>query len=150
MVESSTPERSPYAAIFERKVTEIFDFLDIDPKKALKLTQKEIETRAKRITKAELLMLRVVKAVVLERCLRVGDARSELLSVLDQIEQENVLDHYLLDTLQRSVARMTVTHREEYLTRYQSVIERLVNEHPKDKELVRAVYDGSLRSNKFA
>lgn len=56
--------------------------------------------------KSELLMLRVVKGVVLERNLRVSEAKEEILGVLSEIEKDKILDHYLLDTLQRRVSRM--------------------------------------------
>lgn len=86
--------------------------------------------------------------MVLERNVRVSDAKDEIMGVLAEIEREKLLDHYLLDTIQRTVARMI--HAEEYLARYMEIIEVLVQEHPKDKELVAAVFEGSLKNNKFA
>ena len=44
---------SPYQAIFERKMQEVFEFLDIDPKKSLRLIEKEISSRGKKITITE-------------------------------------------------------------------------------------------------
>jgi hypothetical protein len=139
---------SAYAFTFERKVTEIFNFLEVDPKKSLKIVAKEIDTRGKKIMKSELLMLRVIKGVVLERNLRVSEASDEIFGVLDEIEKEKILDHFLLDTLSRSVSRMI--HKDAYMARYQTIIENLVNEYPKDKELVYSVYEGSLKNNKFS
>lgn len=49
------PKGSTYANIFERKVTEIFDFLEVDPKKSLRIVQKEIDNRGKKIQPGELL-----------------------------------------------------------------------------------------------
>lgn len=46
MVDSYTP--SPYQAVFERKMQEVFEFLDIDPKKSLRLILKEIDSRGKK------------------------------------------------------------------------------------------------------
>ncbi len=39
MVEPTSDQQkaSPYQCVFERKVAEVFDFLDIDPKKSLRL-----------------------------------------------------------------------------------------------------------------
>jgi hypothetical protein len=42
-------EPSPYQAVFERKMQEVFDFLDIDPKKSLRLIEKEISSRGKKV-----------------------------------------------------------------------------------------------------
>ena len=78
-------------------------------------------------------MLRVVRAVVLERNVKVSEARAEVMGVLDEIEKSSLLDHCLLETITRSVARMI--HCDEYMARYLQIIESLVNEHPKDKEL---------------
>jgi hypothetical protein len=55
---------------FERKVSEIFEFLEIDPKKSLRIVQKEIETKGKKILITELLNLRIVRGIVLERNLK--------------------------------------------------------------------------------
>jgi hypothetical protein len=107
---------SAYAYTFERKVTEIFDFLEVDPKKSLKIITKEIDSRGKKILKSELLQLRIIKGVVLERNLRVSEASEEIFGVLDDIEKEKILDHFLLDTLQRSVSRMI--HKDQYMVRY--------------------------------
>ena len=35
------------------------------------------------------------------------------------------------------------------MVRYQEIIENLVNAYPKDKELVKSVFEGSLKNNKF-
>ena len=63
--ESKSP--SAYAPTYERKVKEIFEFLEVDPKKALKLIQKEIETRAKKILPTEMASLKIIKAFCLEK-----------------------------------------------------------------------------------
>ncbi len=70
------------------------------------------------------------------------------MSVFDEIAKNDIVDHYVLDTLVRTASRMT--HKTEYMQRYQEVIESLQNNHPKDKELVKSVYEGSLRNNKFS
>jgi hypothetical protein len=71
--------------VFERKVAEVFDFLDIDPKKSLRLIQKEIDSRGKKVLLSELLMLRIVRALVMERNLKISEAKSEIFGVLDEI-----------------------------------------------------------------
>lgn len=71
--------------MFERKVAEVFDFLDIDPKKSLRLIQKEIDSRGKKVLLSELLMLRIVRALVMERNLKISEAKSEIFGVLDEI-----------------------------------------------------------------
>ena len=71
MVESTPIAKvSQYQAVFERKVTEVFEFLEIDPKKALRLIEKEIETRGQKILLSEQLMLKIVRALVWERNLK--------------------------------------------------------------------------------
>ena len=62
---------------------EIFEALELDPKRALKIVQKEIDQRAKKIEPAILGTLRVVRASVLERNNRSEEAREEILGVLD-------------------------------------------------------------------
>ena len=54
MVEQN-PQYSAYAVIFERKMTEIFEELEHDEKKALKQINGEIDKRKSKISKAELL-----------------------------------------------------------------------------------------------
>jgi len=44
---------SQYAATFERKVGEVFTALEVDPRKALKIIQKEIDVRAGKISETE-------------------------------------------------------------------------------------------------
>lgn len=59
-------ETSQYRFIFERKMHEVFEALDLDPKRALKIVQKEIDARAKKVEPSILASLRIVKANVLE------------------------------------------------------------------------------------
>lgn len=40
-------------------------------------------------------------------------------------------------------------HRADYAKRYLEVIEELQAKNPTDRELVKSVYEGSLRNNKF-
>ena len=70
---------------YERKVKEIFEFLEVDPKKALKLIQKEIETRAKKILSTELASLKIIRAYILEKNLKIHEARSEVLGVFEEL-----------------------------------------------------------------
>lgn len=97
---------STYTATLERKITEVFEHLEADPKRALKVVQKEIESRGKKIQPAELMQLRIVRALVLEETNRVGESREELLSVLDEIKKSSSVDHYVLDTFARTTQRM--------------------------------------------
>lgn len=83
---ANTPKQSSYAYLFERKMGEVFDHLDVDPKRALKTIQKEIDARGKKIAPSEMLQLRVVKALVLERNNRVTEARDEIFSIFNEIE----------------------------------------------------------------
>ncbi len=59
-------ETSQYRFIFERKMNEVFEALDLDPKRALKIIQKEIDARAKKVEPSILASLKIVKANVLE------------------------------------------------------------------------------------
>lgn len=94
-------EPSPYQAVFERKMQEVFDFLDIDPKKSLRLIEKEIISRGKKVIVQEMLMLRIVKAIVMERNLKIQEAKEELFGVLDEIQKQNITDRWVHDTLVR-------------------------------------------------
>lgn len=40
-------------------------------------------------------------------------------------------------------------HKDLYMQRYLEVVEVLHNNNPKDKELVKALFEGSVRANKF-
>ena len=132
---------------YERKVKEIFEFLEVDPKKALKLIQKEIETRAKKILSTELASLKIIRAYILEKNLKIHEARSEVLGVFEELLKNDVVDHYCLDTLMSTICRML--HRDEYVAKYLQLVESLLKNHPKDKDLVQSCYEGSLKSNKF-
>lgn len=74
-----------YTATLERKITEIFEHLEADPKRALKVVLKEIESRGKKIQPGELMQLRIVKALTLEECNRLVESKEEILSVLEEI-----------------------------------------------------------------
>lgn len=97
---------SSYTQTLERKITEVFEHLEVDPKRALKVIQKEIESRGKKIQPSELTQLRIVRALVLEESNRVAESRSEVLSVLEEIKQITTVDHYVLDTFLKTTARM--------------------------------------------
>ena len=88
------------------------------------------------------MMLKIVRALVLEKNLRVAEAKAEIFGVLDELAEKKIVDHFVLDTIKNTTGRMI--HREEYLQRYQSLIETLLKEAPKDKELVSAVFEGSV------
>ena len=117
-------ESSQYLSTFERKVTEVFEVLDLDPKRALKLIQKEIETRSKKISVGFSLNLRIVRALVLERNNRVGEAREEVLGVLDEIKANNISEGLVLDTFQRTCSRMQ--DRKLFMAKYLEVIKHLL------------------------
>ena len=40
-------------------------------------------------------------------------------------------------------------HRSDYTARYLEVIENLHGKNPKEKELVKSLFEGSLKINKF-
>lgn len=92
-------ETSQYRFTFERKMKEIFECLELDPKRALKIIIKEIEQRHNKIEATTMLSLYVVKAMVLDKNNRLDEARDEILGVLNQIEKSQAVDHYLLDTI---------------------------------------------------
>lgn len=77
---------------FERKVSEIFEFLEIDPKKSLRIVQKEIDSKGKKILITELLNLRIVRGIVLERNLKFQEAKEEILSVFDDMSKHEITD----------------------------------------------------------
>ena len=92
-------ETSQYRFTFERKMHEVFEALELDPKRALKIIQKEIEQRGKKIEPMIMHSLKVVRAMVLDRNNRIEEAREEILGVFTAIRESDSVDHYLLDTL---------------------------------------------------
>lgn len=80
-------------------MNEVFEALELDPKRALKIIQKEIDQRGKKIEPSIQGSLKVVRALVLDRNNRMEEAREEILGVLEQVREENMVDHYLLDTI---------------------------------------------------
>ena len=116
MVEPTTKSFA-YLQTFERKVSEIFEFLEIDPKKSLRIVQKEIESKGKKTQITELLNLRIVRGIVLERNLKLQEAKDEILGVFDEITKNEISDQYVLDTLHRTVSRMS-SNRELFLERF--------------------------------
>lgn len=80
---------------------EVFEFLDIDPKKSLRLIEKEISSRGKKVTITEMLVLRIVKAMVVERNLKIQEAKEEIFGVLDDMSKSNVTDRWVHDTIVR-------------------------------------------------
>ena len=64
---------------------EVFEALELDPKRALKIIVKDIEQRGKKIEPTIMLSLVVVKAMVLDKNNRFEEAREEILGVLNQI-----------------------------------------------------------------
>ena len=53
-----------------------------------------------------------------------------------------------MDTLQRTCRRMK--KRNEILAKYLEVVEHFQEKDPEDKELTFTLYEGCLKSNKFA
>jgi hypothetical protein len=43
--------------------------------------------------------LRVIRALVFDKCNRLEEARDEIFGVLAMVKQTGIVDHYLLDTL---------------------------------------------------
>ena len=101
---------SNYTATLERKITEIFEHLEADPKRALKVVLKEIESRGKKIQPGELMQLRIVKALTLEESNRLAESRDEVLGVLEDIKKMSTVDHYVLDTFLKTSQRMQDRH----------------------------------------
>lgn len=116
-------ETSQYRYTFERKMTEVFEALELDPKRALKIIQKEIDQRGKKIDEMIMHSLKVVRAMVLDRNNRVEEAREEIFGVFAAIHQANVADHYLLDTLQRSTSQMQES--KVFIAKYLELVEYL-------------------------
>ena len=141
-------ETSPYRFTFERKMHEVFEALEVDPKRALKIIQKEIETRAKKIDESIMASLKVVRALVLDKCNRLEEAREDIFGVLKVLRDTSNIDHYLLDTIQRTASRMV--EGQTFLAKYLELIEYLQGKNPQDKELTFTLYEGSLKNNKYA
>ena len=102
--------------------------LDIDPKRALKLIQKEIDNRGKKLEPVLMLNLKLVLALVLERNNRADDARDEVLGVLKEIRENDLSDPYLLGAFSRYVARMQ--DRSLFTAKYLEVVEYLLSKKP--------------------
>ena len=75
---SKTMEKSQYYHTFDRKVREVLEDLEIDPKKALKTIQKEIDARGKKIEPIFMLNLRIVRSLCLDRNNRLEEARDDI------------------------------------------------------------------------
>ena len=80
-------ETSQYRFIFERKMNEVFEALELDPKRALKIIQKEVDARQGKIDATIMGSLRVVRALVLDKCRRTEEAKEEILGVLDLMKK---------------------------------------------------------------
>jgi len=50
--------------------------------------------------------LKVVRALVLDKCNRLEEAREDIFGVLKVVRDTSSIDHYLLDTIQRTASRM--------------------------------------------
>lgn len=98
-----------------------------------------------------MLNLRMVRAMVLDKNSRLQEAREEILDVISQVSNppdKSPLDHFVLDTLHRTIIRMTDSNhfQDQYLT----LLTQLVQNNPNDKELVFAMYEAALGRNKHA
>lgn len=123
-------------------MNEVFEVLEIDPKRALKVIQKEIESRGKKLSTEFSINLRLVRALVLERNNRVGEARSEVLGVLEEIKDNDITEGMVLDTYTRTATRM---HDSKlYMSKYLEVVEYLITKTPNNKDLTFTLYEGSL------
>jgi len=69
--------------------------------------QKEIETKGKKIMITDLLNLRIIRGIVLERNLKFKEAKDEIMGVFEEIKKNEITDQYVLDTLQRTITRMS-------------------------------------------
>ena len=67
--------------------------------------------------------LKVVRAMVFDRNNRLEEAREEIFGVFTAIKETSGIDHYLLDTLQRTTARMQES--KQFMTKYLEVVEHL-------------------------
>ena len=114
-------ETSQYRFTFERKMNEVFEALENDPKRALKIISKEIEQRGKKIDPTILQSLIVVKAMVLEKNNRYEEAREEIFGVLNVMQTNDTVDHYLLDTFQRTTSCMQES--KLFLSKYLEAVE---------------------------
>lgn len=128
-------------------MNEVFEALEVDPKRALKIIQKEIDQRQKKIEPSIMGALRCVRGTVLDRCNRIEEARQEIFGVLDQISSSETFDQYLLDTVQRTSRSMQES--QIFAQRYLEVVEALQAKNPNEKDLTFMLYEGSLQNNKF-
>ena len=90
-----------YRSTFERKVNEVFEALETDPKRAFKVIQTEIDKRGKKLEIEHLMNLRIIRALVYERINRNEEARDEILGVLAEIHDNDKVDHDVLDNYKR-------------------------------------------------
>ena len=128
-------------------MNEVFEALELDPRRALKIIQKEIDQRGSKIEETILGCLKIVRALVLERCNRVEEANEEVHGVLQFLQTSGQCDHYLLDTIKRTAGRMQ--EGKLFMARYLEVVEALQTKNPEDKELTFTLYEGSLQHNNF-
>jgi Zn-dependent metalloprotease len=91
---------------FERKAQEILEQLELDPKKALKIVNKEVEQKGKKGQPVDMLMLRIIRALVYEKNMRAEEASDEMFGVLTEIQTGKIANLILLETLSRTVNRM--------------------------------------------
>jgi len=64
----------------------------VDPKKSLRIVQKEIDTKGKKILLTELLNLRIIRGIVLEKNLKFQESKEEILGVFDDMLKNDVTD----------------------------------------------------------
>lgn len=55
----------------------------------------------------DLLNLRIIRGIVLERNLKFKEAKDEIMGVFEEIKKNEITDQYVLDTLQRTITRMS-------------------------------------------
>ena len=122
--------------------------LEIDPKRALKIVQKEIQQQNSKLDYSILGSLKVINALCLECNNRFEEADEEIFGVLTECRNANKADTYLLDTIQRTSRRMKKV--KEIQAKYLEVVEHFQEQDPNNKELTFTLYEGCLKSGRFA
>ena len=92
-------EKLNYYNTFDRKMREVLEELERDPRKALRNLEKEIDKKGKKIESIFMLNFRTVRGICLDKNNRLEEAREEIQSVISEIKRDNLTDSYLLETL---------------------------------------------------
>ena len=123
---------------YERKVNEVFTEMEVDPKRALRLIQKEIDSRGKKLDQTMRLNLKMVRSMVLDRNNRLEEAKEEVMEVLAEIKRDKLADQFVLETFRRTTSQMKDSRFFDKV--YLELVSELIQSYPKNKELTETLY----------